>query len=478
MKNLIKIIFVLSFLLPVCVQGQAVTWQRYFNYDSGHDYAQDAIQTFDGGYLTVGYGRSSSVFIGAFILKTDYLGNVEWKKFIGEPSENRKAHKVKQVSDSGYIIVGESYSNFLIFKTNKNGEVIWEHRYPVENSSEARGYSFVITDDGFIVACGDVFFNSLFQTYPYIVKTDMSGNLTWKKYYNDMIDVTAGDIVKIENNEYVFCVTKYLRKIDSSGNVLSTNSYWSGSGFLTIDELVYEYPGIIYGGGTSGLNGQWSFHLLKVNTSDSLFWSKRILNPENEISDCRSICLLNGNIYMTGVYNIKGVVPFAKVSSEGDLLIYNLITESQAVESYGLSIQPANDNGFILSGSTRFGTTFSYKYLVIKTDSNGYAPELVNIRSQTEYLDKFELYQNYPNPFNPYTTISYNIQRQAFINISVFDINGKKIKEFENGNQSIGSYSVRFDGSDLPSGIYFYQLRIIEGGISKKIRTKKMFLIK
>ena len=480
MKKIIKIIFVLGLLMPVSVQAQSVTWQKYYNYESGHDYAQDAIQTFDGGYLTVGYGRSSSVFIGAFLLKLDYLGNVQWKKFLGIPSENRMAYKVSQISDSGYIIVGESFNTFLIFKTNEKGEVIWDKRYSIDNSDASRGYSFAMTADNYIISCGIVYFYSILEAYPFIVKTDMSGNLKWKKYFKDMTNITSFDIIAIENNEYIFCGSQYLRKIDSSGNVISTNSYWSGSGFLSLRGLEYEKPNIIYCGGISELNGIGAFHLLKVNTNDSLYWSNRIENSENIYASGRSICLQKESIYMTGTYNLKGVVPFVKVSTEGETQLYNLIPESQAVESYAISINPAEDNGFIICGSTRFGIKPfpSYKYLIIKSDSNGYAPELVNVKNNTVNTELYVLYQNYPNPFNPVTTIEYHLQKQAFVTLTFFDVSGKRINEFANGLQYSGNYSFKFDGTNLPSGIYFYQLKIIEDGISKTIGIKKMFLIK
>ena len=476
MKNLCKIIF-FYLVLSLYAEAQTVTWQKYYNYESGHDEAFDAIHTFDGGYLIVGRGRSSSVYMGNFLLKLDYLGNIEWKKLIGSPSENRNAFKVKQVSDSGYIIVGDSYNSLLIYKTDKNGEIIWEKRYNEENA-ESKASSFVITADSCIVSCGGVYYLSSLSAYPYIVKTDMSGNLKWKKYYTDMRDIISNDIIATENDEYIFCASKYLRKIDSSGNILSTNEYWSGSGFLTLFSLAYEKPGIIYSGGTSELNGVELMHLIKVNTDDTLYWSLRIVSAQNESADGNSICLVNGNIYMTGVYNMKGVVPFVKVSGDGKLQTYNLIPESQAIESYANSIRLTSDNGFIICGSTRFGAVPSYKYLVIKTDSNGYASELVNVQHQSKNAEVFELYQNYPNPFNPTSTIKYSLQKNSTITLSVFDVNGKKITELEKGVKESGFHYAEFNGTNLPSGLYFYQLEINENVSSKKLITKKMILIK
>lgn len=87
--------------------------------------------------------------------------------------------------------------------------------------------------------------------------------------------------------------------------------------------------------------------------------------------------------------------------------------------------------------------------------------------------ETFALYQNYPNPFNPRTTISYEIKTDAFVELSVFNINGNWIETLVRGEQNPGSYSVDFNHPELPSGLYYYQLKSGEDVI-----TKKMMLLK
>lgn len=84
-----------------------------------------------------------------------------------------------------------------------------------------------------------------------------------------------------------------------------------------------------------------------------------------------------------------------------------------------------------------------------------------------------KLYQNYPNPFNPTTTIQYQVATTSFVKISVFDVLGKEIESLINREQSPGNYKITFNGSNLSSGIYFYQLRA-----GDLIQTKKMILMK
>lgn len=64
----------------------------------------------------------------------------------------------------------------------------------------------------------------------------------------------------------------------------------------------------------------------------------------------------------------------------------------------------------------------------------------------------------YPNPFNPTTAISYQLQASSFVNLSVYDIAGRKVAELVNGWRDAGSHEVAFDGSNLASGIYVYRL--------------------
>ena len=84
-----------------------------------------------------------------------------------------------------------------------------------------------------------------------------------------------------------------------------------------------------------------------------------------------------------------------------------------------------------------------------------------------------KLYQNYPNPFNPSTHIDYQLPSNEFVTLKVFDILGKQVATLVNEQQNAGHYSVQFDASTLPSGVYVY--RIDAGAFHE---TKKLSLFK
>jgi hypothetical protein len=87
--------------------------------------------------------------------------------------------------------------------------------------------------------------------------------------------------------------------------------------------------------------------------------------------------------------------------------------------------------------------------------------------------DQFMLYQNYPNPFNPTTTIRYMLTKSSNISLIVYDVTGRKIVALEEGQKVAGEHLLRFNATGLPSGIYFYQLKV---GYYKQ--TRKMIIMK
>jgi hypothetical protein len=71
----------------------------------------------------------------------------------------------------------------------------------------------------------------------------------------------------------------------------------------------------------------------------------------------------------------------------------------------------------------------------------------------------FSLYQNYPNPFNPGTTIIFGLPSDSPVSLKVFDLLGREIAIQINKTLTAGTYEMKFDGSSLASGIYFYRLQ-------------------
>lgn len=94
----------------------------------------------------------------------------------------------------------------------------------------------------------------------------------------------------------------------------------------------------------------------------------------------------------------------------------------------------------------------------------------------------FSIKQNFPNPFNIYTSIQYHLFTEAAVEFNILNLRGQTIRHFQIGSQSPGEYSLRWDGKDnaenfIPSGTYFYQIRVLtETGAF--VQIKKLVLLK
>ena len=84
----------------------------------------------------------------------------------------------------------------------------------------------------------------------------------------------------------------------------------------------------------------------------------------------------------------------------------------------------------------------------------------------------FSLEQNYPNPFQNETTVKFKIPKQQKVTLSIFDVSGKAINVLINETLNPGDYKVNFSAKNLPSGVYYYQLRTGEFLDTKKFIIK------
>ena len=106
---------------------------------------------------------------------------------------------------------------------------------------------------------------------------------------------------------------------------------------------------------------------------------------------------------------------------------------------------------------------------------------VVSVREEQIQPEGFYLSQNYPNPFNPVTKIKYSIPyvetRHAsslqIVTLKIYDLLGREVATLVEEEKPAGEYEIEFNAANLPSGIYFYQLKA--GQYSE---TKKMILLK
>jgi hypothetical protein len=108
---------------------------------------------------------------------------------------------------------------------------------------------------------------------------------------------------------------------------------------------------------------------------------------------------------------------------------------------------------------------------IIKGITYGNITSIGNI--QNDFIKSFTLFQNFPNPFNPNTKISYSIPKTSLVLLKIFNVLGQEVATLINEEKPSGNYEITWYAKNLPSGVYFYQLKAGEF-----IETRKMLLLK
>jgi hypothetical protein len=121
--------------------------------------------------------------------------------------------------------------------------------------------------------------------------------------------------------------------------------------------------------------------------------------------------------------------------------------------------------------------TYDYRLADVDYDGNKvyHSMTVMGVSPNDVVPETFTLYPAYPNPFNPVTTIRFDIPEGAanLLSLRIFDINGGLVETLMEGQREPGIYTVQWDGSDQPSGVYFSRL---ESGPTVAVR--KLILLK
>ena len=451
-------------------------WTKTYGGMFGNDGGRSVQQTTDGGYIISGTTNSFGAGnLDFYLIKTDANGDTLWTKTYGGGA-NDGARSVKQTSDGGYIIVGDTYSfgaggqDIYLIKTDTNGDTLWTKTIGGPNGEGGNSVLQTI-DRGYIIAgwtgsigagSGDV----------YLIKTDALGNPLWAKTYgasdNDVgysVQQTSDGGYIIAGWSYSFSMYSdfYLIKTDANGDTLWTKIYGKSDGANNEARSVQQTSdnGYIIVGYTNESGLYFDVYLLRTDIDGNVLWTK-ILGGANDDFGFSVQQTVDGGFIIAGSSASFGAggddVYLIKTDANGDTLWTKTIGGTN--DDWGSSVQQISDGGYIIVGSTSsYGAGMTDVWL-IKTE-----PEVTGIDEDnlTKIPKGFTLSQNYPNPFNPETTISFSNPKVSSINISIYDIKGQKIKTITNENFQKGYHEVYWNGKDendksVSSGIYFYKM--------------------
>ena len=175
------------------------------------------------------------------------------------------------------------------------------------------------------------------------------------------------------------------------------------------------------------------------------------------------------NVQWTGVDDYSGIETYSIYVSENH-------------GPFQLWLEDTTSNFAMFEGeeSTHYAFFSIARDSVGNTERMKFDPEAETFLIPTSITDEdrsipvdYELHQNYPNPFNPATTIHFALPEAGEVQLTVYDILGRKVDTLVDGYKDAGYYEAVFDAGHLSSGVYIYQLRA-----GDFVETKRLLLLK
>ncbi len=424
---------------------------------------------------------------GAILRSTDF-GDT-WELLTELPGAS--IYALQSVSDN--IIYGAGYDGLFIKSTDKGNT--WKGSYVNVNGvcPNIQGIFFLNENVGFVS-----------RSYGMVCKTTDGGD-SWTAVIPDTLNTTAtnyGVYFTDENNGVV------VGKVATSSDVIYKTTDGGQTWDMKLNTLNANARAVAFGDANHGVIV--AEKLNSVYTSDGgSTWNASTFNSVPSALSSANLKDVAFSDAMNAVASGTGII--LKTTDGGANWDYvdvtDLAEDLAGVIFKGKSIgyaagkKSSNPKNIGVYQTTDEGATWtniadtsvintSENIYDVAIDKDGYpwvscgnskiftTAELTGINDNNNLITSFKLSQNYPNPFNPTTKIKYSVPVSGTtlvqnVQLKIFDVLGREVATLVNETKTAGEYEVNFDGKNLSSGIYFYQLKT--GGLQL---TRKMILMK
>ena len=344
---------------------------------SKNDIAKSVVKTIDGGAAVLGYSQSTDGDISDktdenfdfWVLKLDAESNIEWGTTFGGTQDDR-GNDIIQTNDGGFAVLGYSTSSdvdvlenagsqdFWILKLDAQGTISWSKTFGYSGADfgttllQASDNSFLITGVLDVTASGGQGNSRNSQRHAggdiWAIKLSENGELLWRNYFGGSYTDTPFGVIETADKNFIIVGSSDSADIDISNN-----------------------------------NGSYDYWVLQISPEGNLLWEKSF--GGSEIDEARAITNTNdGNFLIVGdtrsanndVSNTNGAADLwvVKMSPLGDLLWEK--TYGGSSFDVGRSVSQTQDNGFLISGSSRsednsFTNQGQNDALVLKINAEG-----------------------------------------------------------------------------------------------------------
>jgi photosystem II stability/assembly factor-like uncharacterized protein len=351
------------------------------------------------------------------------------------------------------------FSKGAFFKSTDGGRS-WKQ------SGNVPAYCYYMTYSDFINASTGMAIGSITDSLIPVQTTIMKTTDGGESWFNSLPSNIMREFkaIKLVNENIAFAAGLEYGDTTISGIVMRTTN--GGTNWTVLRNDTINYTGIYFINANTGFLSATDYNggLILKTTDQGNSWTKAFSRD--------SLIMEDLNFFNeTGT----GIAYGEKIIGENQYKLFVLRTNDFG-SSWSYQSIDESSSDVTLIGSSMID---KYKYYItggtlqegkIYFTNNGGSTQVHNVNTNA---NEYSLKQNFPNPFNPATLIKYSISVKGNVNIRVYNSIGKEIVELVNELKQQGEYEARFDGTNLPSGVYYYTLKT-----ENFSETKKMILIK
>jgi len=536
-KLIYTLAFVLSILTDSLSAQVTQEWVATYNGPgNGNDWANSLTVDGLGNVYVTGCDKGSGTDYDYVTIKYNSSGIQQWVTRYNGPGNSYDGASSIAVDASGnvYVTGGScgigTYSDYATIKYNSSGVQQWIQRYDGPGNLGDGAVSIAIDGSGNIYVTGKSYGIGTYSDYA-TIKYNPSGVQQWVaryngpgSYYNNAVsmDIDGSGNVYVTGESYETGTTcEYATIKYNSSGIQQWVARYNGTAGLDdfARSLAADGSGNVYVTGSSEGNGSyWDYATIKYNTSGIQQWVARYNGPSNNDDLANALAVDgSGNVYVTGQSEFYSTT-----------IKYNSSGVQQWVTRYGLEYDCSGSSCIALDGYSNVyvtgfkqDSTLNIDYATIKYNSSGvqkwaaiydgsgngqdevtsiaidgsgnvyvtgsgtvlnigidfetikYSQQIGIQNISSEIPSSYSLSQNYPNPFNPTTKIQFKLPKNNYVTLKIYDALGREAATLVNEKLAPGTYEVDWNGSNYPSGVYFY--RLMTDNFSE---TKKMLMIK
>jgi hypothetical protein len=420
-----------------------------------------SIDTMGNIYVTGFSGNLFNEIYYTWLIKYDSNGDSLWVRRYYGTGQNALVKSIRTDKMGNIYITGGENQQIFIIKYNKNGDSLWTRNHIESGYSGGTANSVALDSAGNVYIGGVSWLSNLLRDY-IVVKYNSNGLEQWSRTYGtpNYDEYSHRTAVDKNSNVYItgYCDSptpinhNYLTvKYNSSGVEQWTRQYHKGD-----DEawgIVVDYQDNVIVTGFAGNN----YCTIKYNTQGDSLWVRTYSDTTSNPYDRAYSIIVDSlnSVYVTGRGGMYGPATTIKYSTSGIQLWK--IDYPIAIGTSGQSLAIDNANNIYLQGS-------DWDYVTIKYS------QLMGIQTiSTVSPHDYRSFQNYPNPFNPKTKIKFSLPTPSKggvqeVRLIIYDLLGRQVESLIpplwGGKEGLqpGTYEVEWDGTNYPSGVYFYKL--------------------